>query len=126
QLLAFCRWRRLNRHWSELIRFGPGRQITVTMVFQGLTQDQARRTWAPLFDWVTARPADYTLAAPQVPTLPARDLWNAAVLGPTGLIVPDDRPGAPPGCFYWREGAHPAGPGPRRPPHPRAPPHPAP
>src|SRR5215813_11761897 len=102
QLLAFYRQSLLNPHWGEQIRFGPGRQITVTMVFQGLTQDQARRTWAPLFDWVTARPTDYTLAAPQVPTLPARDLWNAAVLGPTGLIVPDDRPGAPPGYFYWR------------------------
>ena len=109
QLLAFYRQSLLNPHWGEQIRFGPGRQITVTMVFQGLTQDQARRTWAPLFDWVTARPADYTLAAPQVPTLPARDFWNAAVLGPTELIVPDDRPGAPPGYFYWRVDANQVG-----------------
>src|SRR5262249_26035166 len=87
----------------------PGRQITVTMVFHGLTQDQARRTWSPLFDWVTARPADYTLAPPRVPTLRARDFGNAAVLGPTELIVPDDRPGAPPGYFYWRVDANQVG-----------------
>jgi hypothetical protein len=32
----------------------------------------------------------------------ARDFWNAAVVGQLpGLIVPDDRPGAPTGYFYW-------------------------
>jgi FAD/FMN-containing dehydrogenase len=72
------------------------------MVFQGLTQAQANQTWAPLFDWVRARPADYTLATPVVLALPARDFWNADVLGQIpGLIVRDDRPGAPEGYFYW-------------------------
>src|SRR5262249_49094179 len=102
QLLAFYRESLLNPHWGEQIRFAPGRQISVNMVFQGLTPDQAAGTWAPLWDWVKARPGDYTLAEPQVPALPARDFWNAAVLAPTGLIVPDDRPGAPPGYFYWK------------------------
>ena len=101
QLLSFYRQSLLNSHWGEVIRFGPGRQITVNMVFQGLTQDQATQTWAPLFDWVTARPADYTLAR-QVLALPARNFWNAAVLRQIpDLIVPDDRPGAPAGYFYW-------------------------
>jgi hypothetical protein len=102
QVLAFYAEQLLNPHWGEQIRFGPGRQITVNMVFQGLTQAQAAQTWAPLFDWITARPADYTLAQPQVPAVPARDFWNAAVLRQIpGLIVPDDRPGAPAGYFYW-------------------------
>src|SRR5215468_7620877 len=47
QLLSFYRQSLLNPHWGEVIRFGPGRQITVTMVFQGLTQAQAEQTWAP-------------------------------------------------------------------------------
>jgi FAD/FMN-containing dehydrogenase len=93
----------LNPHWGEVLRFGRGRQVTVSMLFQGLTQAQARRTWAPLFGWVRARPADYTLAEPQVLALPARDFWNAEVLGQIpGLIVRDDRPGAPEGYFYWQ------------------------
>src|SRR5262250_455634 len=79
RVLAFYRQSLLNPHWGEVIRFAPGRQITVNMVFQGLTQAQAEQTWAPLFDWVTARPAGYTLAR-QVLALPARDFWNAAVL----------------------------------------------
>jgi len=103
QLLWFYRECLLNRHWGEVLRFGPGRQLGVNMVFQGLTKAQADLTWAPLFDWVRARPADYTLANPQVLALPARDFWNADVLGQIpGLIVRDDRPGAPEGYFYWR------------------------
>jgi FAD/FMN-containing dehydrogenase len=102
QVLSFYRERLLNPHWGEVIRFGPGRQLSVNMVFQGLTQAQAEQTWAPLFAWVTARPADYTLATPVVLAVPARDFWNADVLGQIpGLIVLDDRPGAPKGSFYW-------------------------
>jgi FAD/FMN-containing dehydrogenase len=103
QVLWFYRERLLNPHWGEVIRLGPGRQITVNMTFQGLTQAQAAQTWAPLFAWVRARPADYTLADPQVLALPAKDFWNADVLeqGAPGLIVRDDRPGAPEGYFYW-------------------------
>ena len=101
QVISFYRESLLNPHWGEVIRFGPGRQINVNMVFQGLTQAQAQQTWAPLFAWVTARPADYTLAR-QVLAVPARDFWNADVLGRVpGLIVRDDRPGAPEGYFYW-------------------------
>jgi hypothetical protein len=106
QVLAFYSESLLNPHWGEQIRFGPGRQITVNMVFQGLTQAQAWNTWAPLFGWVRARPADYTLAQPQVLAIAARDFWNAAVLGHIpGLIVPDDRPGAPEGYFYYAANA---------------------
>jgi FAD/FMN-containing dehydrogenase len=103
QVLWFYHQRLLNRHWGEVLRFGRGRQLGVNMVFQGLTQAQAERTWAPLFDWVRARPADYTLANRQVLALPARDFWNADVLGQIpGLIVRDDRPGGPAGYFYWQ------------------------
>ena len=43
QVISFYGEHLLNPHWGEQIRFGPGRQITVTMVFQGLTQAQAGR-----------------------------------------------------------------------------------
>jgi FAD/FMN-containing dehydrogenase len=102
QVLSFYRERLLNPHWGEVLRFGRGRQISVNMVFQGLTGAQAERTWAPLFAWVRARPADYTLATPVVLPVRARDFWNADVVGEIpGLIVRDDRPGAPEGYFYW-------------------------
>jgi FAD/FMN-containing dehydrogenase len=103
QVLSFYRERLLNRHWGDVIRFGPGRQISFTMTFQGLTPAEAERTWAPLWAWVEARPADYTLADRQVLAIPAQDFWNADVLERVpGLIVRDDRPGAPAGQFYYQ------------------------
>jgi hypothetical protein len=76
------------------------------MVFQGLDQGQANQTWAPFFDWVGARAADYTLTDQAVVAVPARDFWNPAVLGSVpGIIQADDRPGAPKGNFFWASNA---------------------
>ena len=77
QMISFYRESLLNPHWGEQINFaGNGTQITICMLFQGLTQAQAEQTWAPLFDWVTARPADYTLTKPGFLAVPAQDFWN--------------------------------------------------
>jgi FAD/FMN-containing dehydrogenase len=109
QVMSFYRTSLMNPHWGEQISFG-GRQISISMVFQGIDQAQAEQTWAPLFDWITARPADYTLANPTVLAIPARDFWNPAVLGRfPGLIAFDDRPGAPKDNFYWANNADEAG-----------------
>jgi FAD/FMN-containing dehydrogenase len=102
QMLSFYRTSLMNPHWGEQIHFQGGRQLSVNMVFQGLDQSQAKQTWAPLFDWVAARPADYTLTGQAVLAVPARDFWNPAVLGSVpGIIETDDRPGAPMTNFYW-------------------------
>ena len=106
QMISFYRTSLLNPHWGEQISFQPGRQISINMVFQGLTQAQAQQAWAPMFDWVTARPTDYTLTSPVVLALPAKDFWNPAVLKQIpGVIDFDDRPGAPKGNFFWASGA---------------------
>jgi FAD/FMN-containing dehydrogenase len=105
RLVSFYRTSLMNPHWGEQISFG-GRQISIMMVFQGQDQAQAEQTWAPLFDWVRARPTDYTLAPPTVLALAARDFWNPAVLSRfPGIIAFDDRPGAPKGNFYWANNA---------------------
>lgn len=107
QVISFYRESLLNPRWGEQIHFGPGRVITVGMAFQGLTQAQAEQTWAPLFNWVTAQTADYKfLAEPAFLTVPARDLWNADVVGQIpDFIVRDDLPGAPKDYFYFKTNA---------------------
>jgi hypothetical protein len=75
QMISFYRDHLLNPRWGEQIIFGHGPQITIRMLFQGVTQAQAEQTWAPLFAWVTARPADYTLTKPVFLTFPARDSY---------------------------------------------------
>jgi hypothetical protein len=110
QMISFYRESLLNPHWGEQIHFGHGPQITIGMAFQGLTQAQAEQTWAPLFDWVTARPADYTLTKPVFLAVPAQDLWNPAVVGQfPDFIVPDDLPGAPKDYYYWKTDSGEAG-----------------
>ena len=115
QMISFYRESLFNPHWGEQINFGTGNgnQITIFMLFQGLTQDQAEQTWAPFFDWVTARPADYTLTGeaagsqPGFLAIPGQDFWNVAwyeqffpELIPA-LVVPDPLPGAPEDYYHW-------------------------
>jgi FAD/FMN-containing dehydrogenase len=109
QMISFYRESLFNPHWGEQIRFEPVRQIDIFMLFQGLTQAQAEQTWAPFFDWVTARPADYTFVQqPGFLAVPGQDFWNLAAWSRIlpaqifpKLIVPDPLPGAPKDYYYW-------------------------
>jgi FAD/FMN-containing dehydrogenase len=112
QLISFYRESLFNPHWGEQLRFGTAtRQITILMLFEGLTQEQAEQTWAPFFDWVGARPADYTFAQPVFLAVPGQDFWNLTawtqILGQflPDLIVPDPLPGAPQDYYYWAANA---------------------
>lgn len=108
QMISFYRESLFNPHWGEQIIFGPGTQVTIFMLFQGLTQAQAEQTWAPFFDWVTARPADYTFTQqPGFLAVPGQDFWNVAWYEQFfpelihKLVVPDTLPGAPEDYYYW-------------------------
>src|SRR5262249_21771652 len=104
QMISFYRQSLFNPHWGEQIHFGAGPQISIFMLFQGLTQAQAEQAWAPLFGWVTARSADYTFTQqPVILAVPARDFWNVAwyeQFAPQ-VVVPDNLPGAPKDYYYW-------------------------
>jgi FAD/FMN-containing dehydrogenase len=105
QMISFYSQSLFNQNWGEQLLFGQGRQVNIAMVFQGLTLTQATQTWAPFFDWVTARPADYTLSGKSVAALPAQDFWNAAFFEEFApeLIVLDPLPGAP-DYYYYNQG----------------------
>jgi hypothetical protein len=92
-----------NPRWGETATAVPGNRLEVSMVFQGLTEDQARAAWKPLLDFVSANSADYEGEDSfTVTAVPARSFWNADVmrLAP-GAIVSDSRPGAAPTDFSW-------------------------
>jgi hypothetical protein len=73
------------------------------MVQQGLDQQQAEETWRPFFDWVSASPQDFSiLSAPRIISAPARRFWDPAALKTApGLVLTDDRPGAPSDNIFW-------------------------
>jgi FAD/FMN-containing dehydrogenase len=102
QVMSFYRASVMNPHWGEQLVFRLGRVLIIRMVFQGLDQVQAAQAWQPFFDWVAARPADYTFAGSSVSAYPARGNWDAAVRESIpGAVKTDDRPGVSKGRFFW-------------------------
>jgi FAD/FMN-containing dehydrogenase len=100
-----------NPHWGEQIVFRPDNVLAIRIVFQGLDQQQAENVWRPFFEWVAASPNDFRLvSAPLVAALPARRFWDPAFLKRfPGIVVADDRPGAPGGNVLWAGDAGQAG-----------------
>jgi FAD/FMN-containing dehydrogenase len=104
RVIGFYRDRLFNRHWGEQIRFQPDNTVRLSLVFQGLTRDEAREVWRPFLEAVAARPGDYAWETPvEIVALPARKLWDAAYLTQNApqAIVRDDRPGTPEGNILW-------------------------
>jgi FAD/FMN-containing dehydrogenase len=92
-----------NPHWGEQFGFGPGGTLSIAMVQQGLSQQQAEETWRPFFDWVSATPQDFSIvSAPRIISEPAHLFWDPASLKEApGLVLSDDRPNAPADNIFW-------------------------
>ena len=92
-----------NPHWGEQIVFQSENRLRVSMVFQGLSQEQAQATWAPFLQWLAADKA-YSIESPfKVFALPARHFWDAEFFRrhAPGFMVADDRPGAATHHVQW-------------------------
>ncbi|RCS29642.1 FAD-binding oxidoreductase [Rhodanobacter denitrificans] len=92
-----------NPHWGEQMKFYGGHTFEVSMMFQGLSQQQAEQTWAPFLAWVHARKDCHVSKLFQALAAPARHLWDAEFLRKylPSAIVSDDRPGSPRHHFLW-------------------------
>ncbi len=102
QMLSFYETSLMNPHWGEQIGFQGGNRVSISMVFQGLDQAGAQAVWQPLFDWLTARPADYHFFKPSILALPAARFWDPRLMKALpGVVRSDNRPGAPADHFFW-------------------------
>ncbi len=103
RILAFYAERLLNPHWGEQIAFRRDNTLAVRLVFQGLSRAEAEGIWRPFLDWVSASPRDLAIvSAPLIVAVPARRFWDPALLRSVpGVVVPDDRPGAPEANVLW-------------------------
>jgi hypothetical protein len=92
-----------NPQWGEQFRLQRGRRLLIQMLFQGLGRDEAEALWHPFFDWVAASPQDFAVVSPlEVLAAPGRRFWDPATLRQIpGIVLHDDRPGAPPGNIYY-------------------------
>jgi len=102
RVLAFYASSLFNPTWGEQLFFIIGNVLRVRMTFAGLTQDQARESWKPFFDWVSAQPSDFHMPPPVVNALPAGRFWDPTLLKTIpGVVVADERPNAPKGNILW-------------------------
>jgi len=103
KVIGFYQSELFNPHWGEQMAFRSGRTLSISMVFQGLSQQQAEATWRPFLDWVRAG-NEYTFVKPvQVLALPAQHFWDAEFFRQhvPGAMIPDDRAGAPRNHVLW-------------------------
>jgi FAD/FMN-containing dehydrogenase len=103
QFIRFCSESLINPHWGETVTL-RNNTLAVTMVYQGLDQKEASKTWQPFFDWVAESPQDFTIAsAPFIAGIPARLWWNAGFRKKVtpDTVHADDRPGAPESHIWW-------------------------
>ncbi|MBV8103051.1 MAG: FAD-binding oxidoreductase [Hyphomicrobiales bacterium] len=103
KILEFYQEALLNPHWGEQIAFGPGGAVAISMVFEDLDQQQAEAVWRPFFDWASAAPRDFAIASePKILALPAQNIWSPLFLNRIpGLMIADDRQGAPADNVFW-------------------------
>jgi FAD/FMN-containing dehydrogenase len=102
RLVEFYATALFNPNWGEQLRF-EGRELSVSMMFHGLTDKEARAVWQPFLDWIGERKADLEMGGePLVLAAPARQFWNPEFLRALpGVVLPDGRPGAPETNIFW-------------------------
>jgi FAD/FMN-containing dehydrogenase len=106
RFVAFYRERLFNPHWGETVSLREGREMHLSMVFQGLDRAQAQAAWAPFLDWVRDRSragGDYAFKEPTIMAVPARQFWDAQSWDKTapGIMTKDEREGAPAHHAAW-------------------------
>jgi FAD/FMN-containing dehydrogenase len=103
RVISFYRDALFNPHWGEQMSFKGDRRVEVSMVFQGLTHEQAQGAWSPLIDWVRSRKDLSFDRELQVLALPARHFWDADYLRQQvpGAMTRDDRPGTEASHAFW-------------------------
>ena len=111
QIVRFYSETLFNPHWGEQIVFQPDNILAIAMVFQGLDQQRAEAIWRPFFGWLAGSPQDFrTVEPPRVLAAPARHFWDPGFLKQVpGLVLADDRPGAPEGNVFWATNLEEAG-----------------
>ncbi|HEY6457178.1 MAG TPA: FAD-binding oxidoreductase [Steroidobacteraceae bacterium] len=99
QFMRFYQQNLLNPHWGEQIKVGPDNTLEISLVSQGIEQDQMYQVWKPFMDWMKAAAEDYSVIHPYAGTVPARTFWDVEN---NPSMVHDTRPGSPKQHCWWR------------------------
>jgi FAD/FMN-containing dehydrogenase len=91
-----------NPHWGESVKIKPDNTLELSMVCQGLDDEQAASVWKPFFDWAGSS-SDYSTADLGAGCGLARAWWDIEARKKRGsdAMISDSRPGAPPTHAWW-------------------------
>jgi FAD/FMN-containing dehydrogenase len=112
EFMRFYASRLFNPHWGETVSFRGNNTLNISMVFQGLNEDQAAGVWQPFFDWIAKSPSDFYMPkAAKIIAVPAQRFWDPAFMEAfaPGVMAADNRTGASPGNVFWSADAAEAG-----------------
>lgn len=91
-----------NPHWGEKITIRGDRTVAFAMVFQGLSEIEARQVWQPFFEWIGRTSGLSMVEAPRIIAVSGRRFFDpVALTSIPGVVVADDRPGASPANVFW-------------------------
>lgn len=106
-LEAFCRFAKdalINPHWGEQVTLTPDNGLEFALVFQGLSDDEARAAWRPFGEWLADNAEDIAeMSKLRLVSMPGRHWWDFDYRRkhrPKSIIA-DNRPEAEPGRFWW-------------------------
>ena len=89
-----------NPHWGEHVVISPLNTLEISLVAQGLDNEEIKRLWQPFLDWLADHGSDYTLKyKPGAAAFPARTWWR--VEG-NDWMTADGRAGAPNYHGWWK------------------------
>ena len=94
----------VNPHWGEQVTATPDNTLEIAMVFQGLSDDEAKVAWTPFQTWLAENRADFAkVSEVRMVATPGRNWWDydyRRTVLPKSIVV-DDRKDAAPGRFWW-------------------------
>jgi FAD/FMN-containing dehydrogenase len=89
-----------NSHWGEQASIGADNSLKLSMVCQGLDNQQAQKVWQPFFDWVRALPQELSVVHKlRAGAEPARHWWD---IEGNDSMVRDTREGAAKNHGWWQ------------------------
>lgn len=91
-----------NPHWGESVKIKPENTLELSMVCQGLDNQQTSEVWRPFFDWAK-NSSDYSASDLSSGSGQARAWWDIEARKKRGndSMISDPRPGAPASHAYW-------------------------
>ncbi|MBV9623000.1 MAG: FAD-binding protein [Acidobacteria bacterium] len=100
--VTFYKENLFNSHWGEQIRVDQANTLELSMVCQGLDNDQVTRVWRPFFNAVKSS-ADLIVTDLNAGANAARHWWDVVYRKSNGSdsMVADPRPGAPASHAWW-------------------------